>query len=184
MNRILRWRLATAAALLALSGSAGAQGFVIVGDTELIEDGSADEMRATAVPDGGYLVVWEQFVSGDIEGRFHDADGTPVGAVLMLNAITPDSSNHLAAPSAAVAPDGTAVAVWRARELAGEDGRGIRGRVISSAGSVVGAEFAVNEATLLDQVRPTVAARPMKPRAISFGLPTSTSSTVWVSRLR
>jgi len=101
--------------------------------------------------DGNYIVVWSATTGAP-------TDATVQGAVIDVATVATgvrgtvfqvsQAAVTAGRASVAVAPGGTTgtpVVVW---EQADSDGLGLRGRFVSTAGSALGAEFAINQATV------------------------------------
>ena len=107
----------------------------------------------SALPDGGFLVVWESEPSG-ILGQRYAASGAAVGNEFRVSSDT-QSSKHL--PVVAVQPSGDFLVVWHSY---GQDGSGygIYGQRFAATATPLGGEFRVNESTAGEQAIPAVAA--------------------------
>ena len=118
--------------------------------------GNQENPRVALLPGGGAVFVWQGGTLGaqKIFARFLAADGTFASGDLMVNTYL---SSEQINPQLAVLIDGTVVVVWAS---AGQDGslQGIYGQRLSAAGDKLGAEFAVNQTTLLNQRTPSVTA--------------------------
>jgi hypothetical protein len=91
---------------------------------------------------GGYLVVWQLWMPGsrNVYGRSLDAAGAPTGDAFLISA----NSNTTGSVEVAYSTATTRFLVVWARWKSGD--YGIRGRMVSGAGQVVGAEFAIGTA--------------------------------------
>lgn len=105
--------------------------------------------------DGRFLVVWEgRDGDGDgVRGQLFLSDGTPFGGETAINSYTTDDQN-----SVAVGRLGEDfVVVWQgARSPDDGDGYGLRGRRVSSTGTLMGAEFQINADPSGDQLAPAL----------------------------
>jgi len=99
--------------------------------------------------EGGFVVVWEQFLGSRIAGRLFGSNGTPRGGELVVSTAT-DVGN----PAVACDADGNFVVAWN-EPGAGNDVRIVASRY-SSDGARVGSEFQVNTGTI-QQGYPAVA---------------------------
>jgi hypothetical protein len=84
--------------------------------------------RAVYDPDGGFMIVWESFGSGDddssansIQGQRYDALGNPVGGEFQANSYTTSSQGF---PSIAANADGDFVMAWYSDGSSGDDTSG------------------------------------------------------------
>jgi hypothetical protein len=105
---------------------------------------------------GNFVVVWHSSHDGDnfgVFGQAFDASGAPTGAEFRVNAYTTGTQ---AAPDVAAGTDGEFVVVWRGAGTG--DPAGVFARRFSSAGTVLGGEFRVNQWTTNAQSYPSVAA--------------------------
>ena len=118
--------------------------------------GNQENPRVALLPDGGAVFVWQGGLPGGqkIFARFLASDGTFATPDLRVNTYTHSEQIN---PNVAVLSDGTVVVVWAS---AGQDGslQGVYGQRLSAVGAKLGAEFVVNQTTLLNQRTPNVAA--------------------------
>lgn len=118
--------------------------------------GNQENPRVGLLPGGGAVVVWQGGALGAqrIFARFLAADGTFASGDLMVNTYTGGEQIN---PNLAVLADGSVVVVWAS---SGQDGslQGVFGQRLSATGAKLGAEFPVNQTTLLNQRTPSVAA--------------------------
>jgi len=106
--------------------------------------------------DGGFAVVWHSFgSSGDddssasVQGRWFEADGTPVGPDVQLNTVTFHRQKH---PAVAAAPDGSFLAVWQ------DEGTGtVEGRWFGAGGGALGGQVSISSGMATFQEWPRVA---------------------------
>ncbi len=97
----------------------------------------------TGLADGGYVIVWPRFVSGENYNVFaqrYDASGTKVGAEITVNTFTDDAQY---APSIAGLSDGGFIITWNSYNQDGNPS-GVYGQRYDASGSTVGAEFQIN----------------------------------------
>ncbi|MEO1786977.1 MAG: VCBS domain-containing protein, partial [Pseudomonadota bacterium] len=147
--------------------SAGGSEFQI-SETEFLqtEFGDAETPDVEALPDGGFVVVWESTENRDaeIKARFYDSSGIPAGDAFVVNE---SGSGLQTQPSIDVLEDGGVVIVWRSEAIdraEDPDGTSIRGRVFNADGTPrilpgeESAEFVVNIIAETDQSDPDVAA--------------------------
>lgn len=115
-----------------------------------------DTADATALRDGGFVVVWESLgQDGDdqgVYGQIYDNQGSKVGGEFLVNTTTAKSQEDAEVTGLA---DGNFVVVW---ESEGQDGssQGVYGQIYNSQGSKVGGEFQVNTTTTNSQENPSV----------------------------
>ncbi|MEO1369944.1 MAG: SdrD B-like domain-containing protein, partial [Acidobacteriota bacterium] len=123
----------------------GSDGSAVGGELQVntLTTGDQESPGVAALPDGGFVVVWQSDVSaGDdgedtsIQRRLFDASGSPVGGELQVNQTTTSFQNS---PVVAAQPSGDFLVAW-------EDLAGVRTRVFDSAGDAVGAENTANTA--------------------------------------
>lgn len=95
--------------------------------------------RAAALPDGGFLVVWDSKVvdgaGSGVLGRRFRPDGEPTGAEFRVSSTTSDNQTR---PRLAVALEGSFMVIWDI------DAHGVR-RQFDPTGGIVGVETAVAE---------------------------------------
>jgi hypothetical protein len=112
-----------------------------------------------AAPDGGFVVVWEDFSQDQsrlgVFGQVFDDTGAPTGAEFRINAYT---TGLQLAPAVARTPGGFVV-VWHGANQDGS-GLGVLGRRFGATGTPLGEEFVVNSFTSGHQGLPSVAADP------------------------
>ena len=117
-----------------------------------------DIPQVAALPDGGFVVVWQsKYVDGDQDAilvRRYTAAGAPAGDELQLNEFTTGNQQR---PAVAVDSGGKFVVVWQSYQQDGSD-FGIIGRRLTAAGAPDGGEFAVSEYTTGKQIRPAIEA--------------------------
>lgn len=120
--------------------------------------GSSRFADVAALTDGRYVVVWENSSNDDIQGRFVDAAGNPVGSVFTIANYAGD--NRFAKVGAL--PDGGFFVAWvnTGGVIAPENGGdgAVLGRRFDSSGAAAGDLFLVNTGDPdNNQVEPTVA---------------------------
>jgi len=119
-----------------------------------------------ALPGGGFVAAWVDATGPDgdlgaIMARLFAADGTPLGAEVIVN--TTATGDQFQPSITALAGGGFFVA-WtdnsRGVDTAGDDAShyAIRGQLFDAAGTAVGAEFRVNLVTTYGQSQPEVLA--------------------------
>ncbi len=113
---------------------------------------------AGALPDGGFVVVWQSSgqdgASYGVYGQRYDAVGNTVGSEFQVNTYTTDFQTS---PSITPMTGGGFVVTW---ESNGQDGAGsgIYGQTYDADGDASGSEFQVNTYTTSDQWASSVAA--------------------------
>ncbi|MBE1284824.1 MAG: hypothetical protein GJ676_16050 [Rhodobacteraceae bacterium] len=117
-----------------------------------------DDARITALPNGGFVVVWESENTAanrnDVFQQVYDASGKPVGGNVQLNTSTLYTSFN---PKVSVLKDGSWVTVWG--EYNGAAGvYEIKARKVAANGTPVGSEFQVNTFVAGEQNGPEVTA--------------------------
>jgi Ca2+-binding RTX toxin-like protein len=139
----------------------GTNDFPTVGT--LIADAGGTLIRpdVAALTDGRYIVVWDNTTNNDIEGRFVDANGNPIGAAFTI------ANNAGANDDARVAalPDGGFIVTWDTDGgvIAPEDGGdfAVLARRFDGTGAPAGDLFLVNTGDPnTSQFYPAVAADP------------------------
>lgn len=110
---------------------------------------------ASALPGGGYVLVWQTKENGnsDIHQRTYDANGAPVGAETVVS----EASSNQTAPSVTVLSNGGWVVTWETQGAGGTTD--IHQRAYNPNGTPVGPETAVSEAAN-NQYAPSVTALP------------------------
>ena len=120
----------------------------------------------SALPTGGFLVVWQSLRSAGTDGssfsvqaRRVSATGAAVGPEFQVNSFTASSQRY---PSVASGPGGASLVVWESDGSAGSDDQdeSIQAQAVSADGVLIGPEFQVNQNTAGEQLRPRVAAGP------------------------
>ncbi|HNU50061.1 MAG TPA: fibronectin type III domain-containing protein [Verrucomicrobiota bacterium] len=118
--------------------------------------GNQDNPQIAMLKDGGAVVVWQGGTgpAPRIYGRFLAADGTFATGDLQISTYDGGRQEN---PQVAVLSDGSCVVAWASY---GQDGSydAVVAQRLSAQGQKVGAEFIVNERTLLNQRSPAVAA--------------------------
>ena len=136
---------------LSLSGEAEFQVNTTTASTQ-------DDVRVTALADGGYVAVWEStFQDGDGEGIYlqrYDATGNTVGGETLVNTTTDD---YQFGPEITSFEDGGFAVVWVS---VGQDGDrdGVFLQRFDAASNTVGGETQVNTNTVGDQDELSIAA--------------------------
>ena len=120
--------------------------------------GSQDRSVVTGLPDGGFLVTWDD---GDgngsgISGQRFDASGAAVGSAFQVNTTSAGTQWRSAN---AVLEDGGFVVTWTSDHLGTQD-RGVYGQRYNASGVPVGGEFRVNTTTLSNQEESSIVALP------------------------
>ena len=107
---------------------------------------SLKQPDVAALADGRYVVTWANKATGDVEGRFVNAAGNPVGSVFSIsgNIAGVDDRAHVAA-----LPDGGFVVIWNSNISFLESGDffpddGVLGRRFDASGAPAGDLFLVN----------------------------------------
>lgn len=144
--------------------STTATGFGAVGGEELVNsvtEGGQDFASVSALPGGGFIVVWEDssLQGGDrfftsIKGRIFGVDGEPAGPEFLVNS-TVDNSQYQ--PSVTALEDGRFVVSWSDNSAFRFD---VRARIFTAEGVPVGEDFVVNTWTDGDQYDTEIAALP------------------------
>jgi len=123
--------------------------------------GDQDNVAIAAMPDGGYLLVWDDrsasTADADIRMRRFDADGIPAGDDELVNTTLTGDQTH---PRLAVGAGGDVLVAWEDASQEGSDqsGIGIRGRRLAASGAFLDTDFVLNTTTLNDQLEPHVVA--------------------------
>jgi hypothetical protein len=114
--------------------------------------------KVAVQPGGDFLVVWEDWASGDgssagVLARKYAADGSPESDEFQVNTFT---TGYQRFPAATVSPEGGFVVVWSSYY---QDGSydGIFGRGLRGDGTPVSNEFQVNTYTTENQTLPAIA---------------------------
>ena len=110
-----------------------------------------------AADDGDFVVVWQSYQDGDLEGIFgrrFASTGTPLGAEFQVNSYTSGSQIQ---PDVAADDDGDFVVVWRSTGQDGVTSHGVFGRRFDSSGAAQASEFQVSTYTVGNQAYPSVA---------------------------
>ncbi|MBD0416869.1 calcium-binding protein [Oryzicola mucosus] len=122
-----------------------------------VNDGYQTAPAATALPDGGYVIVWQSAsqsdVGWDIHGQRYNANGVRVGTEFRANATTTGNQHSV---DVAELTDGGFVVVWVSDGQDG-DGQGVYAQRYSASGAKVGSELLVAETTAGNQFNPAVA---------------------------
>ena len=107
-----------------------------------------------ALPDGGFVVVWNSSDGSGrgVFGQRYDDTGAPDGGQFPVNTITAGSQLY---PSVAALTDGGFVVTWMSADASAS---GVFGRLYDNTGAPVGIEFQVNTHTPSDQGYGAVAA--------------------------
>lgn len=112
--------------------------------------------QAAVLPNGGAVFVWQGGALGfqKIYARFLNPDGTfATGDVL----VGVDTNQPSLQPAVAVLAGGDVVVTWARMEADGHL-QGICAQRLSAAGTLLGSEWVVNQATLYNQAKPSIAA--------------------------
>ena len=133
------------------------------GVATLIADASGGLIRpdVAALTDGRYVVVWENTANDDIEGRFVDANGNPIGATFTIANNAGDNDD----PRVAALPDGGFIVTWDTNGgvIAPENGGdyAVLARRFDRTGAPAGDLFLVNTGDpATSQFYPAVAVNP------------------------
>ena len=112
------------------------------------------EPAITALEDGGFVIVWQSFVtsSWEIAGQRYDANGAAVGSQFQVNSSPSGQQEY---PSIAGLENGGYVVVWESPDASSD---GVFARIYNSAGTATGLQFQVNTTTNLGQFNATVTA--------------------------
>jgi hypothetical protein len=99
----------------------------------------------TALTDGRYVVVWANQASANLEGRFIDAAGNPVGGIFAIANVAGTNDR----PRVAALPDGGFVVTWNNNASLFEDGEffpdlAVLARRFDASGAPAGDLFMVN----------------------------------------
>ena len=119
--------------------------------------------RAAALPDGGFVVVWEDaqalsYHAPELHARRYSAAGSPLGTMFQVNAYTTGPQTE---PAVAAQSGGGFVIVWTSQGQGGVGSdTGIVGARFDSLGAAIGSEFVVNAYTTGLQSGPDVAELP------------------------
>ena len=122
-----------------------------------------EEPHVSAAPDGRFIVAWASFGSDNGDGSNHGiqaqrfaADGTAVGAQMLVNSFTPGGQRT---PSVGVDAVGDFVVTWRSYGSDNGDNsrNSVQGRRFDSSGSPVAGQFRVNTYVVSDQAGPSLA---------------------------
>lgn len=118
--------------------------------------GFQEAPRAALLPDGGAVFVWQGGALGfqNIFARFLAPEGTFRGPDIQVNTYTNDFQIR---PAVAVLADGSVVVVWGSFNHDGHL-QGVVARRLAGDGTLLGGEIRVNQATLMNQRDPGVAA--------------------------
>ncbi|MCR4377239.1 MAG: tandem-95 repeat protein, partial [Rhodospirillales bacterium] len=117
-----------------------------------------DSPALSALPDGGFVAVWESYNQdgslGGVYGRRYDKSGAPSSSEFQVNTYT---ENWQYEPDVVTLSEGNFVVVWDSYE---QDGayHGIYGQMYDYNGSAIGHEFQVHTWTEYSQMRPAVTA--------------------------
>ncbi|MFH1331356.1 MAG: hypothetical protein ABIJ48_11975 [Actinomycetota bacterium] len=136
---------------------------VPLGDGLPIATGAGESRNPAVAYDpatGGYLVVWQQWVPGsrDVYGRLLDATGVPAGDAFLISTGGGTTGSPVVAYSPAADQFLVVWARWRGGAYT------IRGRGVSGAGEVVGADFFVGTLDSKRSWDPDVAYDPVTDR--------------------
>lgn len=125
-------------------------------------NGEQDDARVAALPNGGFVTVWDSSVTDYgpvyVMMQIHDANGQPVGAAVRVSTDSGHGMVHQS-PDIAVLEDGSFAVVWQHFDILGwPQTKSIMAQVFDADGVRVGSEFAV-AANDYDQILdPTVTA--------------------------
>ena len=96
-----------------------------------------------ALPDGGFVIVWEDDASAGVQLQLYNSTGSRVGGEFLVGLGFQ--------PAVAALANGSVIVTW-------SDGGDTWGRMFAPSGEALGAEFAVNTTTEGDQGQPAPAA--------------------------
>jgi Ca2+-binding RTX toxin-like protein len=99
--------------------------------------------KIAGLPDGGYVVVWEDWsaVNSAVKLQFFDAFGQPEGPEFQAHGVSPAS---FVTPDVAVLENGNIVVVWSSEDLLTGNGLDIQGAIFDASGNLVVAPFTVS----------------------------------------
>lgn len=124
-----------------------------------ITTGDQDKPAIAMNAGGDLLITWASHTGFtsiyDIKARLF-SDRLPVGNEFTVNATLPASQTN---PDVACNAAGNFVVVWDSWHQDGSD-KGVFGRLVSKAGSLIGNEFPVNVTTAYSQAKPSVQSFP------------------------
>ncbi|MEM1182004.1 MAG: hypothetical protein AAGM22_26895 [Acidobacteriota bacterium] len=109
-------------------------------------------------PSGDAVVVWSDFRAPEglnIRARRFDSAGQAIGASFQVNTVIEETQTY---PAVATADGGGFVVVWES--LTGTVDAGIKARRYDAMAQPIGAEYAVQEATSLQERRPAISRAP------------------------
>ncbi|MGR3321927.1 MAG: Ig-like domain-containing protein [Pseudooceanicola sp.] len=119
---------------------------------------STQQYPSVTQVNGGFLVTWGSFNDEtntyDIRGQRFDGNGTAVGAEFDVQ--TTNTAGQQTRPHVATDSAGNVVVVWEDQSGADGNSYAVFGQRIDSSGSLVGAQFQVNETTQGSQYLPRV----------------------------
>ncbi|MBI5773042.1 MAG: hypothetical protein HZA89_04770 [Verrucomicrobia bacterium] len=120
-----------------------------------IAAGHQEFPQAAVLPNGGAVFVWQGGVLGfqKIYARFLNPDGTFATGDILVGA---DTNQPSLTPAVTVLAGGDVVVAWSRLEADGHL-QGICARRLSAAGALVGNEWVVNQNSLYNQSRPSIA---------------------------
>ncbi|WP_281288783.1 calcium-binding protein [Phaeobacter marinintestinus] len=117
-----------------------------------------DDPRITALPDGGFIVVWESFgpfgVGNTIFQQVYDSDGNTVGGNVRVNTTTTISQSN---PRVEVLADGSWIVTWNSYGGSLPETE-IMARVFAPDGTPTGPQFQVNSFAAGQQDWPEITA--------------------------
>lgn len=118
--------------------------------------GHQEYPQAAILPNGGAVFVWQGGALGfqKIYARFLNPDGTFATGDLLVGTDTNQPSLN---PAVTVLAGGNVVVTWSRMEADGHL-QGICAQRLSATGALLGGEFIVNQASLYNQTRPSLAA--------------------------
>jgi Ca2+-binding RTX toxin-like protein len=106
--------------------------------------GDLQNPDVAALANGRYIVVWKNDTNDDIEGRFVDANGNPIGAAFTIG----NNAGNNVVPRVAALPDGGFIVTWSndGGVVAPENGgdSAVLARRFDSSGAAAGDLFLVN----------------------------------------
>ncbi|MEZ5842231.1 MAG: hypothetical protein R3D27_00675 [Hyphomicrobiaceae bacterium] len=142
----------------------GSDGLPLGGEFRISTTADGFEITPTAVQlkNGTIVIIWFANNSAtdqlDIMGQLYTSAGAPIGGEFVVNTTT--SSNQVE-PSISALPDGGFMVLWTSEGQDG-DGNGVYAQRFDAAGTTVGTEFRVNDATIGSQT--TITGNPGTPQ--------------------
>ena len=107
--------------------------------------------RLTALPDGGWIVVWWDGSGAGVYAQRYDGNGVMVGGETRINTTV----GYKSAPAIVTLADGGWAITWEDED---GSGAGVSAQRFAADGSAVGAETRITAAVYLSQEKPTIVA--------------------------